>query len=278
MDLSIIIAHYDPGNHLDCLNSFQKTLAEILAQKDKYKIEIIIADDGSVSNKNIIQNGAYKINESGKNIYYLTGDKLVKWKIEKGYYFTEITHWLYLPKTDPVMSKARIGNAATSLASSDNLLFLDDDNYFITENSIAVIMNLLKKYQLVIGQIQDSNGRYRTYSSNRVQGTTFAVKKDILQNTGGFGEWTETVSSGVDSDIWWKLYHYFQKNPKLKACYTSQFQTVDSCSKRWKPHIKQIFRHRAVRKEFNKIHDCPDYRSPKHNPARNKSNWLEDLT
>ena len=278
MDLSIIIAHYDPGNHLDCLNSFQKTLAEILAQKDKYKIEIIIADDGSVSNKNIIQNGADKINESGKNIYYLTGDKLVKWKIEKGYYYTEITHWLYLPKTDPVMSKARIGNAATSLASSENLLFLDDDNYFITENSIAVIVNLLKEYQLVIGQIQDSNGRYRTYSSNRVQGTTFAVKKEILQNTGGFGEWTETVSSGVDSDIWWKLYHYFQKNPKLKACYTSEFQTVDSCSKRWKSHIKQIFRHRAVKKEFNKIHSCPDYRSPKHNPARNKSNWLKDLT
>jgi len=278
MDLSIIIAHYDPGNHLDCLNSFQKTLTEILAQKYKYKIEIIIADDGSVSNKNIIQNGAYKINESGKNIYHLTGDKLVKWKIEKGYHYTEITHWLYLPKTDLVMSKARIGNAATSLASSENLLFLDDDNYFITENSIAVIMNLLKEYQLVIGQIQDSNGRYRIYSSKRVQGTTFAVKKEILQNTGGFGEWTETVSSGVDSDIWWKLYHYFQKNPKLKACYTSQFQTVDSCSKRWKPHIKQIFRHRAVRKEFNKIHDCPDYRNPKHNPARNKSNWLKDLT
>ena len=82
MDLSIIIAHYDPGNHLDCLDSFQMTLAEILAQKDDYNIEIIIADDGSVSNKNIIQNGAYKINESGKNIYYLTGDKLVKWKIE----------------------------------------------------------------------------------------------------------------------------------------------------------------------------------------------------
>ena len=50
MDLSIIIAHYDPGNHLDCLNSFQKTLTEILAQKAEYSIEIIIADDGSVSN------------------------------------------------------------------------------------------------------------------------------------------------------------------------------------------------------------------------------------
>ena len=278
MDLSIIIAHYDPGNHPDCLNSFKKTLTEISAQKAEYGIEIIIADDGSVSNEDVIQISASQINESGKIIYNLAGEKLEQWKAERGYNCTEIRHWLYLQKIEQVMSKARIGNAATSLASSDNLLFLDDDNYFITENSIAVIVNLLKDYQLVIGQLQDSNGRYRTYSSNRVQGTTFAVKKDILQNTGGFGEWTETVSSGVDSDIWWKLYHYFQKNPKLKACYTSQFQTVDSCSKRWKPHIKQILRHRAVRKEFNKIHSCPDYRSPKHNPARNKSNWLKDLT
>ena len=130
---------------------------------------------------------------------------------------------------------------------------------------------------MVIGQVQDSNGRLRPYSSYRVQGTTFAVKKEIIKKVGGFGEWTESVSSGVDSDIWWKLYHYFQKHPALKACYTSQIQTVDSCSKRWKPHIKQIFRHRAVRKEFYIIHGCPDYRSPKHNLARNKSNWLKDL-
>ena len=30
--------------------------------------------------------------------------------------------------------------------------------------------------------------------------------------------------------------------------------------------------------EFNKIHGCPDYRSTKYNPARNKYNWLKDLT
>jgi glycosyltransferase involved in cell wall biosynthesis len=176
------------------------------------------------------------------------------------------------------MHKARLGNVAMQFAQSENILFLDDDNYFISNNSLEKIINLLNKYHLIFGQVQDSNGRLRPYSSCRVQGTTFAVKKGILKNVGGFGEWTESVSSGVDSDIWWKLYYYFQKYPELKACYTSQFQTKDSCSKRWKPHIKQIFRHRAVRQEFNKIHGCPDYRSTKYNPARNKYNWLKDLT
>ena len=278
MDLSIIIAHYDPGSHPGCLNSFQKTLTEISAQKAGYKIEIIIADDGSASNENVIQNSTSQLNESGKIIYNLTDEKLEQWKAEKGYNYTEIRHWLYLPKTKRVMSKARIGNAATSLASSDNLLFLDDDNYFTTENSIDVIMNLLEDYQLVFGQVQDSSGRYRPYTSKRVQGTTIAVKKEVIKNAGGFGDWTEEVSSAVDSDIWWKLYWYFQKNPDLKACYTSQFQTVDSCSKRWKPHIKQFFRHSAVKKEFNKIHGCPNYRNPSDNPSRIKSNWMVDLT
>ena len=278
MDLSIIIAHYDPGNHPDCLNSFQKTLTEISAQKAEYKIEIIIADDGSVSNEDVIQNSTSQLNEFGKIIYNLTGEKLEQWKIKRKYDYPEIRHWLYLPKTKQVMSKARIGNAAVKIATSENLLFLDDDNYFISDNSITTILHLLQEYQLIFGQVQDSNGRLRPFSSNRVQGTTFAFKRDIIINAGGFGDWTEAVSSGVDSDIWWKLYQYFQKNPDLKACYTSQFQTIDSCSKRWKPHIKQFFRHRAVKTEFNKIHGCPNYRDPNDNPSRIKSNWMVELT
>ena len=139
MDLSIIIAHYDPGSHPGCLNSFQKTLTEISAQKAGYKIEIIIADDGSASNEDVIRNSESQINESGKIIYNLTGEKLEQWKIKREYDYTEIRHWLYLSKTKQVMSKARIGNAAVKIATSENLLFLDDDNYFISNNSITTI-------------------------------------------------------------------------------------------------------------------------------------------
>ena len=278
MDLSIIIAHYDPGNLPDCLNSFHKTLTEISAQKLDYEIEIIIADDGSVNHQDIQSLGSPITDQDERTIYQLEGNALSTWKIENNFNYSSISHWLYLPQTEPMMSKARIGNIAIGKTSSENLVFLDDDNYFILQNSIETILNLLKEYQLIFGQVQDSNGRLRSYSSCRVQGTTFAVKKGILKNVGGFGEWTESVSSGVDSDIWWKLYHYFQKHPQLKACYTSQIQTVDSCSKRWKPFIKNFFRHHAVSKEFNKVHGCINYRNPKYNPSRIKSNWLEDLT
>ena len=34
MDLSIIIAHYDPGNHPKCIDFFQRTLNSIIEQKE----------------------------------------------------------------------------------------------------------------------------------------------------------------------------------------------------------------------------------------------------
>ena len=40
MDLSIIIAHYDPGDYPSCIESFHKTLNQIESQKGDYEIEI----------------------------------------------------------------------------------------------------------------------------------------------------------------------------------------------------------------------------------------------
>ena len=278
MDLSIIIAHYDPGNHPKHLNSFHKTLSIIQKEPLKKSIEIIIADDGSVPNKDIQFSTKTTINQNGMEIYCLSDNQLDTWKEKRGFNYSNIKHWLYLPKTRPLMAKARIANAAILKAKSKKLLFLDDDNYFISKNSITSIINLLENFQLVIGQVQDKNGHLRSFSSNRVQGTTFGIEKNTIINAGLFGEWTEEISCAVDSDIWWKLYHYFQKFPKLKACYSSEIKTLDSCSKRWKPHIKQFFRHRAARKLFHKIHGCPNYRDVNKNPSRAKSNWLVDLT
>ena len=278
MDLSIVIAHYDPGNHPDCVQSFHETINKILEQKESFSVEIIVADDGSPPHSDIMQNHSDTHSENGRQIYLLRDSKLQEWLKKINLPEDCISNWIYLPKEKPQMGKARLGNAAIEFAQADNILFLDDDNYFISENTISSILELLTAYHLVFGQIKDSNGSLRPFTSNRVQGTTFAVKKNIMTSCGGFGDWTEKVSSGVDSDIWWKLYHYFQEHTKLKACYTSKIQTLDSCSKRWKPHISQLLRHRAVRKEFEKMHGCPNYRSAKRNPSRVKSLWLENLS
>tara|TARA_Y100000590_G_scaffold410778_1_gene504141 strand:- start:1630 stop:2460 length:831 start_codon:yes stop_codon:yes gene_type:complete len=276
MDLSIIITHFNPGNHPNCLESFHKTLSSI--NKSNYSIEIIIADDGSTTNKKI-QNITKKfINQNGKKIYHLKGGSLESWKKENDFNYPNIKHWLYLPKTEKVMGKARISNAAVMKAKSKNLFFLDDDNYFISNDPIPKIMHYFKNFELIIGQIKDKNGYFRSYSSNRVQGTTFGIKKKLLINAGLFGEWTESVSSGVDSDLWWKLYHHFKQNKKLTACYTSEIQTFDSCSKRWRPFIKSFFRKRQLIKAFNNEHLCLNYTKVKYNPSRNKKNWMINLT
>lgn len=278
MDLSIIIAHYNPGNHPECVDSFKKTLDSISSQRKDFKIEIIIADDGSLPNNSIQNTFSKKFDQNGRDIYLLQNSILKDFLKLHGLNDFPIDKWLYLPKKIKCMSKARVLNLATSLASSDNLFFLDDDNYFISQDPITRIVKYFKKYQLIIGQVKDSNNRLRTFSSKRVQGTTLGIKKDVLLNAGQFGEWTESVSCGVDSDLWWKLYKYFKKNESLKACFSSDIRTIDSCSKRWKPFINSFFRKRKLVKAFMKEHSCPNLNSVKHNPSRNKENWITNLS
>ena len=278
MDLSIIIAHYDPGDSLKCIESFHKTLSKIESQKGNYKIEVIIADDGSKSHEDIQHLVPPLLDHDERYFYNLKGTLLENWKKKMGFNYPSISNWLYLPKNNPMMSKARIGNAAITTSLSTNLFFLDDDNYFISDNTIHTIITLLKKYSFVVGQIQDNNRRFRSYSSNRVQGTTFGIIKNHLIEAGSFGEWTEEISCGIDSDLWWKLYFYFKKNPTLKACYTSDIQTLDSCSKRWKIHINTFFRNYTLKKIFKRVHGCNNYRNIIKNPSRNKSKWIINLS
>ena len=98
MDLSIIIAHYDPGNHPNCLESFHKTLLQIEKQKENYSIEIIIADDGSVANDKIKNIATNKLETGAKMIYCLNDKELNLWKKRNGYNYPSIKQWLFLPK------------------------------------------------------------------------------------------------------------------------------------------------------------------------------------
>ena len=90
MDLSIIIAHYNPGNHPTCLDAFHKTISTI--NHLNFSIEIIIADDGSITNKNIPMLAKSKINQNDKNIFHLHGKSLEIWKKENNFDYPMIKH------------------------------------------------------------------------------------------------------------------------------------------------------------------------------------------
>ena len=275
-DLSIIIAHFKPTGS-ENINPLIKTLDIIEQQKDNYNIQIIIADDGSNYTKSIIECYSNKISvNKNKHLYSIEKLKLDNLLLDKKIRNKLITHWVYFPKYNNSMSKARVVNHAVKFASSNNLCFLDDDNYFISNNTIENILKLLNEYSLIFGQIKDNNGRLRKYASNRVQGTTIAVKKTIIESIDGFGEWTEEFSCGVDSDLWIKLYNFFKKNRNLKACYTDEFSTFDSYSKRWKKYTK-FLKEFKMRKRFNELYNCKNYKNYKYNFSRQKKLWIENL-
>ena len=274
--ITIIIAHYDPGDSLKVRNAFLKTLETLDNQKYTGELEIIIADDGSYYTS-LLENDL-KIE---KNEYYQLDKKNIKKLLfdhyNKSDFSNIINDWIILPKKQNKMYKPKVLNISASIANGDLIFFLDDDNYFCHNDCIQNIMDLYQKYKIIFGQVIDNNGRKRSYNSNRVQGTTFGVDKTIFNEINGYGEWTIKMSNGVDSDIWWKLFQYSQKN-NIQGCYSSSIQTIDACSKRWKKFTPSILRVWKLKKEFNKKYGCKNYRSKVYNPSRNKSLWLDNLT
>ena len=99
-DLSIIITHFNPSNS-NKENPLEKTLQIIDNQKSNYKIEIIIADDGSYYTKGIINQYSekYKIDHDERSIYFAKSEKLGLLFDVINLKSNLITQWVYLPKT-----------------------------------------------------------------------------------------------------------------------------------------------------------------------------------
>tara|TARA_A100001011_G_scaffold400672_1_gene517449 strand:+ start:4052 stop:4906 length:855 start_codon:yes stop_codon:yes gene_type:complete len=276
--LSIIIAHYCISQSSDHYNSFLKNLEIIKSQSKNYDIEIIICDDGSEYSKEIMgkNSESIKISNDPRKIFILKKTRLESWlnKIRIENYL--IKKWIYMPKTKLCMSKARLWNYSTKISGSDYLLFLDDDNYFVSKNTIRNTIELFNSYDIIFGQIKDNNNKLRSYNSNRVQGTTIGIKKFIINDINGFGEWTEKTSCGIDSDLWIKLFNYYNKNKETNICYTNLISTYDSCSKRWRRYTK-IFKELQLRREFSNRHGISFYKNPKYNKSRQKKLWITNL-
>ena len=272
-DLSIVIAHFKPKELIN--NPLIKTISEINNQKNQFNIEIIIADDGSLYDYSFEKNHSIKNNFKGEDVYILENQILNEFLVAQNLNISGISKWAHYPKINNSMNKAFITNCAVNISKSENLLLLDDDNYFISKNSINNLINLFKNYDLVFGQIKDNNNKYRLYDSYRVQGTTIGIKKYIFNKIGGLGEWTSEFSCAVDSDFWIKLYNYYNEY-KINGCYTNQISTYDSFSKRWKKYTK-FFKEIRLKKKFNKLYSCKNYKSYKSNFSRQKKLWLDNL-
>ena len=276
--ISIIISHYYPDTK-DFKNPLLETLKSINKEnQDSKNFEVIIADDGSHYSKSIIDNYSKKIKiKNDSRSIYLAEDESLNHFLKKNFIqYDFIKKWVYLPKLKSCMSKSRVLNYAVKKSSFENLLFLDDDNYFISDNSIEDTMKLFNDYNFIVGQIKDNNGRLRKFTSSRVQGTTIAINKKILLDVGGFGEWTEEFSCGIDSDLWIRLFDYYKHN-QFNACYTNKLSTYDSHSKRWGKYTS-LFKDFRLKKKFYEMYNCKNYKNKKYNNSRNKELWIKNLT
>ncbi|MCF7796640.1 MAG: glycosyltransferase family 2 protein [Lentisphaeria bacterium] len=280
MDLSVIIAHYTPTLDHPCLQTVTRTFSELARQCKGLEAEVLVCDDGSPLYRRHSNEAASLVLPDGREYYDFTGEEALA-IVKERFPLVEvppITHWLYLEKTKPCSSKARLWNLAVERAQADKLIFFDDDNYLNQTGSLLEFKHLLDRYRVVFGQVIDRKGRARSYKSHRVQGTTFGMHQSLWKQIGGFGEWTESVSSGIDSDLWFKLHRELQSAKPHEAAYTDKIQSVDGCSKRWKPFVGSLFRHKAVRQAFEAQYGCSNYRDAHANPSRKKSTWMDNLT
>ena len=95
-DLSIVIAHFRPKDLEN--NPLIKTINEINNQKDKYKIEIIIADDGSLYNYPFEENYSTINNFKGEDVYILENKILDSYLINQKINIEKISKWVHYPK------------------------------------------------------------------------------------------------------------------------------------------------------------------------------------
>ena len=139
--ITIIIAHYDPGNSIKAKAAFLKTLETLNNQEYACELEIIIADDGSYYTPMLENNLKKEANE-----YYQLDKKNIKKLLSDFYnspkFLNIIDDWIVLPKKQNKMYKPKVLNISASIANGDLIFFLDDDNYFCHNDCIKNIMDL----------------------------------------------------------------------------------------------------------------------------------------
>lgn len=221
MGLSIIIIHTAPENkYLDVL---KKTIESIRRQAYQQEVEILVADDGSCWSQKFL--------EQGEDYRYFDAAAIAEIEdldcLSIDGYFLARTSRRYL--------KAVLWNRAVAKARFDNLVFLDDDHPFSSKKALQRYAALLDQYEFVYGRLRNPNGTYRRFHDPSVQGTNFAMRRELFEKVEGFGLYTADWGCGEDSDLFWKVYKELIPEPgeHLKAFYAADILTEDLCSGRW---------------------------------------------
>ncbi|MFH1727663.1 MAG: glycosyltransferase family 2 protein [Pseudomonadota bacterium] len=255
MTISIIIAHYAPDiKYRDVL---KKTIESIRNQDYPETVDIAVSDDGSFWSKTL--------NKSGDELTIYTRNSIENETLLKD---LDIDYYLVTPFSKKY-KKAMLWNQALNLVSSEDIIFLDDDHAFKRNDSLTLYKKYFQDYEFVVGRIQEANNIYRIFSDPWVQGSNFGLKKKIIKDVGGFGEYTSNWGAGEDVDIFWKVYLKFKKKINRKNAYfAGEIITRDLCKGRWKYCDFDEDQFIQGYLELLGIH-------PEQNESRNKKTWIK---
>jgi hypothetical protein len=175
-----------------------------------------------------------------------------------------------LARTSDKYLKAQLWNQAVAVARHDKLIFLDDDHPFASIKALSRYSGFLDRYEFVFGRVRNPDGTYRRFGDTSVQGTNFAMHRDLLTRIGGFGEKSSDWGCGEDSDLFWKVYTTLNPglDPTKRAFFAANIVTSDLCTGRWVGCQGGVEKFISGFQVMHSVH-------PHSNPARTKKTWVE---
>lgn len=233
------------------------TVASLRAQRFRGTVEIAVCDDGSAWAEGLLP--------AGRDHVVLDRAAL---RAEPRTADLDVDILVAGARTDS-FRKAILWNIAARATTADALVFFDDDHRLARRGDLARFARYLDRYEFVAGRIQEKSGAFRRYDDPKVQGTTIAMRRDLFDRIGGFGEYTSEWGHGVDTDLYWRVYCELGEAPRgrRRAVYAGEILTRNAPGSR----RKRLASEEAYCAGFLQRHGV----HPRENPSRNKTAWFD---
>ena len=205
--IAVVVIHYGPEPHFRRL--VEMNVEVLRAQRFGGRIEIVVADDGSPWARSLSSS--------------TTDTVLDREDVKRTALLRDLdVDWFIAGAATQQFRKAALLNLASAQVESDRLVFLDDDSRFRRRDALERFSRYLEAYDLVLGRGQSRAGTYRVYNDGMVSGTNFAVRRSLLQEVGGFGEYTAEWGHGDDVDFFIRVHRALAAKTPKRACFASE--------------------------------------------------------
>ncbi|MEF3695741.1 glycosyltransferase [Desulfolutivibrio sp.] len=273
-DLTVFIQHYSPkGQENIFREALKRCIASVREQRCDADVRIVVSDDGSPWSAGLSGNNPARLIKAHDRASLAMFPAMAD---------IDADLYLYKPRTG-YFSKGLLWNTAVNMTASPRLLFLDDDHHFLRMDSIATYMALLDRYELVVGNTREyvfrdiDAVRHRLalgYDSPVVQGSNFALRRELLAAVGGIHPSTFLWGTGDDPALFWSLYRLLRPTtpgtPK-RACYAEAIVTENPYSGRWREDCRVDLE--LFLSDFLRVYGV----HPNNNPSRKRRAWMDRI-